>query len=82
MPYLPNGTFAESKEEFAARMHLVNGSTEVRHRSSDGCTVLTCGCAHTDTRWLQLCSAHYADWHALHNRPRDPDTIQGVTDGH
>ena len=40
-------------------IHLLNGSTEIRIRSSDGCTVLPCGCAHTDTHWLQMCDPCY-----------------------
>lgn len=48
-------------------MHLLNGYTEIRVRSSEGCTVLPCGCAHTDTRWIQMCDACYAEWSARHS---------------
>lgn len=51
-------------------MKLLNGNTHVRVRNSDGCTVLECGCAHTDTRWLQMCDAHHAEWFKRHAAPR------------
>ena len=47
-------------------MHLLNGTSTPRQRNSEGCAVLACGCAHDDVRWLQLCDAHYADWHDRH----------------
>lgn len=47
-------------------IHLLNGATEVRVRSSEEVTVLLCGCAHTPTRWLQMCDADYQPDHALH----------------
>lgn len=42
-------------------MHLLNGYTESRTRSSEGCTVLPCGCAHTDTTWVQMCDEHWQE---------------------
>lgn len=51
-------------------IHLLNGNTAERSRSSDGCTVYPCGCAHTDTHWLQLCDAHYGPTLALHQQAR------------
>lgn len=42
-------------------MHLLNGNTLTRQRSSEGCTVLPCGCAHTDTTWLQMCDEHWQE---------------------
>jgi hypothetical protein len=36
-------------------MRLLNGNTTVRQRNSEGCTILPCGCAHTDVLWLQMC---------------------------
>jgi hypothetical protein len=47
-------------------IHLLNGSTEIRQRNSDGCTVLDCGCAHTPTHWLQMCDDCYQPDAALH----------------
>jgi len=47
-------------------MKLLNGNTAPRVRSSEGCTVLECGCAYTDVLWLQMCDAEYAEWHARH----------------
>lgn len=41
--------------------------TDVRVRSSEGCTVLDCGCAHTDVAWLQMCDVHAAEWQARHD---------------
>jgi hypothetical protein len=41
---------------------LLNGSTEVRVRSSEEVTVLPCGCAHTATRWLQACDSAACGW--------------------
>ena len=51
-------------------IHLMNGTTAVRQRNSEGCTLLACGCAHDDTRWLQLCGAHYFEWSGLHDASR------------
>jgi hypothetical protein len=36
-------------------IHLLNGSTQARVKSSDDVTVRPCGCAHTDVMWLQMC---------------------------
>lgn len=51
-------------------MKLLNGTKEPRSRNSEGCTVLDCGCAHTPTTWLQMCDAHYAEDHTLHEQAR------------
>lgn len=51
-------------------MKLLNGSTEVRSRNSEGTTVLACGCAHTDVMWLQMCEPHHAETAALHEQAR------------
>lgn len=50
-------------------VHLLNGSTEQRVRSSEGCALLPCGCAHTTgelQRWLQACDAHHTEWQERH----------------
>ena len=50
-------------------LHLMNGTAAPREKSSDSCSVLTCGCAHTTgelQRWLQMCDAHFAEYAALH----------------
>lgn len=47
-------------------MHLMNGNTTVRTRTSDGCEVLPCGCAHTALEWHQLCDEHFAQWSLWH----------------
>ena len=52
------------------RMILLNGNTTPRVRSSEGCTVLPCGCAHTEREWLQLCDAHGSEWQSLHDAAR------------
>lgn len=44
----------------------MNDTPAERTRSSDGCTVLPCGCAHTDTKWVQLCEPHYLEWYDRH----------------
>lgn len=51
-------------------IYLLNGSTEIRQRNSEGTTVLDCGCAHTATHWLQMCEGHYTENHALHEQAR------------
>jgi len=51
-------------------MKLLNGNATPRVRSSEGCTVLACGCAHTDVTWLQLCDAHWFEWSGLHDAAR------------
>jgi hypothetical protein len=38
-----------------------------RTRSSEGVTVLDCGCAHDEIRWLQICKPCYAPWKELHD---------------
>lgn len=48
----------------------LNGNTHVRTRSSEGCEVLACGCAHDLRQWLQLCDAHYFEWSGLHEAAR------------
>lgn len=50
----------------APTITLMNGVTEIRVRSSEGCTVLGCGCASTDVMWLQMCFVHHALWSPLH----------------
>lgn len=47
-------------------MKLLNGNDTVRQRNSDSCTVLACGCAHSDTRWLQMCDPHGTEESTLH----------------
>lgn len=47
-------------------MMLLNGNTQERTRSSEGFTLLDCGCAHTDTHWHQLCDLHGMEWRAVH----------------
>ena len=47
-------------------LHLLNGTAAPRVKSSDGCAVLPCGCAHTDVTWLQMCDVHFAEFAALH----------------
>ena len=51
-------------------VRLLNGNTTARVRSSEGCAVLDCGCAHTDVTWLQLCDAHWFEWSGLHDAAR------------
>ena len=45
-------------------VHLLNGNKTERVRSSEGCTVLDCGCAATATEWVQMCEPHFAEWDA------------------
>jgi hypothetical protein len=45
---------------------LLNGFTSVRERASEGITLFKCGCAHTDTHWIQLCREHGEPDEALH----------------
>lgn len=45
---------------------LRNGSKAERIKSSDGCTVLPCGCAHTDVMWVQMCEEHDKEDNDLH----------------
>lgn len=45
---------------------LLNGHTSVRVKSSDGVTVLPCGCAYSEREWLQMCDAEWKEWHARH----------------
>lgn len=47
-------------------MHLLNGTSAARARSSDGVTVLECGCAYSEKAWLQMCDAEYSAWHDRH----------------
>jgi hypothetical protein len=51
-------------------VHLINGSTAVRVRSSEDCTVLDCGCAHSAVLWTQMCLAHWSAWSELHATAR------------
>lgn len=51
-------------------MQLLNNNPAPRIRSSEGCTVLPCGCAHTERTWVQMCGPHYADDNALHETAR------------
>jgi hypothetical protein len=59
-------------------IHLLNDSTEVRARSSDGVRVLDCGCAQTDIRYLQMCEEHHAPWRATHERWRQDHAAQDL----
>lgn len=47
---------------------LLNGHTEPRVKSSEGCTVLPCGCAFTDwpSEWRQMCAPSAAEHFARH----------------
>lgn len=47
-------------------VHLLNGTDRPRERSSEGCTVHDCGCAHTDLAWLQMCGEHHSEWETRH----------------
>jgi hypothetical protein len=47
-------------------MKLVNGNTSVRVRGSEGCAVLPCGCAYTDTKYWQMCDPCWEVWSLLH----------------
>jgi hypothetical protein len=49
---------------------LLNGSTNVRERASEGVTVLGCGCAHLPTHWLQACREHNEESEAFHVQAR------------
>ena len=49
---------------------LMNGHTEQRVRSSDGCTVLPCGCPHAEREIVQMCDEHYAEFDARHRQAR------------
>ena len=60
-------------------MHLLNGATAERVRSSDGVTVQGCGCAHTPTVWWQMCATHYEEFATLHQRAREERAIQELT---
>jgi hypothetical protein len=40
-------------------IHLLNGTTQARVKSSDDVTVYPCGCAYNDVMWLQMCDPHY-----------------------
>lgn len=53
-------------------IHLLNGSTEIRVRSSEGTTVLDCGCAYTEqpSRWIQMCDPDFQADNALHEQAR------------
>lgn len=37
---------------------LINGAHAVRERNSEDMSLLECGCASTDSEWVQLCKAH------------------------
>lgn len=52
--------------EYSANIQLLNGSKAARVKSSDGVTVLACGCAHSEREWSQMCYAHYQEWRAVH----------------
>lgn len=54
----------------ALPIHLVNGSTRVRERNSEGCAVLPCGCAHDERQWLQLCDVAFHLWGGRHMQAR------------
>jgi hypothetical protein len=47
-------------------MHLMNGQKHKRERNTEGCTVLECGCAHTEVMWLQMCDEHWQHWQERH----------------
>lgn len=51
---------------------LINGSTVVRSRESEGTTILECGCAFTDSpyQWTQMCRPHCVETAELHERAR------------
>jgi hypothetical protein len=51
-------------------LHLMNGNTVPRVRSSDGCTVLPCQCAHTEREIVQMCDLHWLEWRNLHDAAR------------
>lgn len=59
-------------------IHLLNGSKEIRQRNSENCTVLACGCAHTDTTWLQMCDADYTETEALRAHAREEHRLQAL----
>lgn len=48
----------------------MNGYTSERVKSSEGTTVLDCGCAYTPARYLQMCDPHYQPWHQRHEQAR------------
>lgn len=58
-------------------VHLIGDNKAPRVRNSEGCVVLECGCAHSDTHYLQMCDAHYREWHALHESAHRSHTENG-----
>lgn len=67
---------------------LIFGDT-VRVRNSEGVTVLPCGCAHDDHKWLQMCQGaptpdhplcedHWGDTLTRHNRAHADYAAQGL----
>jgi hypothetical protein len=59
---------------------LLNGNTAPRTRNSDGCTVMACGCAHTEREWLQLCDPHSEEFDALGRAARAAREATANTD--
>ena len=47
-------------------IHLMNGSKEVRVKSSEGLDVYVCGCACTERKWVQMCEEHHREWRLRH----------------
>jgi hypothetical protein len=48
------------------RVILLNGSKAERVKNSEGCTILSCGCAHLEREWIQMCETHHAEHEARH----------------
>jgi hypothetical protein len=60
-------------------IHLLNGSTEPRVRSSEGVTVQPCGCAATDIMWLQMCDPHFQADNALRQQAHQDKLAEQFT---
>jgi hypothetical protein len=61
-------------------IHLLNGTTQARIKSSDEVTVQPCGCAHTDVMWLQMCDPHFQADNALRRAAQEDRAIRSLTE--
>ena len=55
-------------------VHLLNGNDHIRKRNTkgaEGVRILDCGCAHTDSMWLQMCVDHYDDFMDRHQKAKE-----------
>lgn len=60
---------------------LINGSTTVRSRETEGTNILECGCAYSDWpyMWTQMCKPHCIESDTLHAKARaDHDRAEAV----